>query len=93
MDRSELEKLANLARLDVADHLYDEVATSISNILAMVDQLQAVNTDGVAPMAHPQDAQQRLRADVVTEPNVRDAFMAIAPATEAGLYLVPKVID
>ena len=62
-------------------------------MLNLVDQLQAADTEGVAPMAHPLDATQRLRADEVTEPNQRESFQAIAPASEAGLYLVPKVID
>ncbi|GAB1258338.1 Asp-tRNA(Asn)/Glu-tRNA(Gln) amidotransferase subunit GatC [Aurantivibrio plasticivorans] len=93
MDQSELEKLAHLARIDVADDVLEDAARSITDVLALVDQLQSANTDGVAPMAHPQDAQQRLRADDVTEPNCRDAYQAIAPQTEEGLYLVPKVID
>lgn len=93
MDRSDIEKLAKLARLYINPDAATEVATRIGNVLALVDQLQAVNTDNVAPMAHPLDAVQRLRADVVTEPNVRDAFMAIAPASENGLYLVPKVLE
>lgn len=93
MNRSELEKLALLARLNVDDQLLNDVADSIGDILALVDQLQAVDTSGVEPMAHPQDALQRLRADRVTESNQRDAFQAIAPLTESGLYLVPKVIE
>lgn len=93
MDRSEILKLANLAKLDVGDEALDEVASSISNILALVDQLQAADTQHVEPMAHPLDAVQRLRDDVVTETDQRERFQAIAPATEDGLYLVPKVID
>jgi aspartyl-tRNA(Asn)/glutamyl-tRNA(Gln) amidotransferase subunit C len=93
VDRSEIEKLANLARLHVPAEAVDEVANRINNILSLVDQLKAVDTSNVEPMAHPLDAVQRLRADEVTEPNRREAFLAIAPATENGLYLVPKVID
>lgn len=93
MDRSEIQKLADLARLQVDDATLDQVANSINDVLALVDQLQAANTDGIAPMAHPLDAVQRLRADEVTETNNREAFQAIAPATQEGLYLVPKVID
>ncbi|WP_222868263.1 Asp-tRNA(Asn)/Glu-tRNA(Gln) amidotransferase subunit GatC [Saccharophagus sp. K07] len=93
VDRSEIEKLAHLARLEIRPEEIDEVATRISNVLALVDQLQALDTGNVAPMAHPLDAVQRLRADEVSEPNRRDEFLAIAPATENGLYLVPKVID
>lgn len=90
---ADIQKLAELARLDIGDDVIDEVASRISDVLALVDQLQAADTDNIAPMAHPLDAVQRLRADEVTEPNQREAFQAIAPATEAGLYLVPKVIE
>lgn len=93
MDRSDIEKLAQLARLEIRPDALDEVASRITNVLALVNQLQALNTDHVEPMAHPLDAVQRLRADDISEPNQRDAFLAIAPATENGLYLVPKVID
>jgi aspartyl-tRNA(Asn)/glutamyl-tRNA(Gln) amidotransferase subunit C len=93
VDRSDIVKLANLARLNVSESALDEVANSIGNVLALVDQLQAVDTGDVEPMAHPLDALQRLRDDVVTEPNRRERFQAIAPATENGLYLVPKVIE
>jgi aspartyl-tRNA(Asn)/glutamyl-tRNA(Gln) amidotransferase subunit C len=90
---TEIQKLADLARLDIGSDVIEDVAFSISDVLALVDQLQTANTDGVAPMAHPLDAVQRLRADAVTETNQREAFQAIAPATEDGLYLVPKVIE
>ncbi|MGQ9426189.1 Asp-tRNA(Asn)/Glu-tRNA(Gln) amidotransferase subunit GatC [Gilvimarinus sp. F26214L] len=93
MDRSELEKLALLARLDVDDTVFDEVAQGINDVLNLVEQLKAVDTEGVAPMAHPLDALQRLRPDQVTEGDSRETFQAIAPLTENGLYLVPKVID
>ncbi|MDN3638905.1 Asp-tRNA(Asn)/Glu-tRNA(Gln) amidotransferase subunit GatC [Simiduia curdlanivorans] len=93
VDRSDIEKLGELARLEISEATIDEVTNRLANVLALVDQLQAADTDNVAPMAHPMDAIQRLRADLVTEPNQRDAFQAIAPATEDGLYLVPKVID
>ncbi len=93
VDRSDIMKLAELARITIDDATVDQVAKSIGDVLNLVDQLQAANTDGVTTMAHPMDAVQRLRADIVTEINQRDAFQAIAPATEAGLYLVPKVIE
>lgn len=93
MDAEQIEKLAKLARLNIAPDQVGEVAERISNVLKMVDQLQALDTTGVAPMSHPLDVVARLRADEVTEPNQREAFMAIAPASEDGLYLVPKVID
>lgn len=93
VDRTDIAKLAKLARIQISDEAADEAAKSISDVLALVDQLQAVNTDGVLPMAHPLDAVQRLRPDVVTESNQRDAFQSIAPATAEGLYLVPQVIE
>lgn len=93
MKPEEIHKLAELARLEIGDDAAEEVAASITDVLALVDKLQAANTDGIAPMAHPLDAVQRLRADEVTEVNQREQFQAIAPATEAGLYLVPKVIE
>lgn len=93
VDRSELEKLALLARLNVDDSVFEEVSQGISDVLALVEQLQAVDTGGVEPMSHPLDTVQRLRPDEVSEANRRDAFQAIAPQTEDGLYLVPKVIE
>lgn len=93
VDRSDIEKLAVLARIEMTDEAADQVASSISDVLTLVDQLQAADTDGIAPMAHPMDAVQRLRLDEVSESNQREKFQAIAPATENGLYLVPKVID
>ena len=65
----------------------------LSNILGLVEQMQAVDTTGVAPMAHAQDVSLRLREDRVTETDQHQAFQAIAPQVEAGLYLVPKVIE
>lgn len=93
MERSDLEKLALLARLNVDDAVFDEVAHGINDVLGLVDQLQAIDTTGVAPMAHPLDSLQRLRPDKVTEGDNREHYQAIAPLTENGLYLVPKVIE
>lgn len=90
---SDIAKLAHLARIAVSDDEVVQVTERISDVLNLVDQLQAVDTTGVKPMAHPLDATQRLRADQVTEPNQREHFQAIAPATEDGLYLVPRVIE
>lgn len=91
--RSDIEKLAELSRIAITDAAAETVAGSISDILALVDQLQAADTEGVAPMAHPLDAVQRLRPDQVTEGNQREALQAMAPAIEDGLYLVPRVIE
>lgn len=93
VDAQTVEKLAELARIAISEETIDEVSSRLGDVLQLVDQLQAVNTEGVEPMAHPLDEVQVLRADKVTEPNCREEFLALAPQTEAGLYLVPKVID
>jgi aspartyl-tRNA(Asn)/glutamyl-tRNA(Gln) amidotransferase subunit C len=89
----DVKKIAHLARLSIDSQDVDHYAKNLSDILEMVEQMNNVDTDGVTPMAHPQDAMQRLRPDEVSEPDARDAFQAIAPRAEAGLYLVPKVIE
>lgn len=93
MNPSDVEKLAHLARLEISEDTIAEVSGSVSEVLKLVDQLKAADTEGVAPMAHPLDAEQVLRDDEVTESNQRECFQAIAPATENGLYLVPRVIE
>ena len=93
LDKSEVEKIAHLARIAINEDKIPEYASSLSSILGLVEQMQSTNTDDIEPMAHPLDAIQRLREDVVTESNQRGAYQEIAPATEDGLYLVPKVID
>lgn len=93
VQQDEIEKIAELARIRIAPEEAAEVTSRIANILNLVDQLQAVDTTGVEPMANPLDAVQRLRNDKVTEANQRDVFQALAPAVENGLYLVPKVIE
>ena len=93
IEQDEIEKIAELARIRIAQDQIGEVTQRITEILGMVDQLQAADTAGVEPMSNPLDATQLLRADEVTEINRRDAFQAIAPAVENGLYLVPKVIE
>lgn len=89
----QVSQVAHLARLELKPEKTALYAQQLSNILAMVDQLTAVDTAGVMPMAHPLELTQRLRPDVVTEPNRREAYQAHAPAVEAGLFLVPKVIE
>ena len=93
IEKSDIEKIASLARIRVDQSTIPEIANRINDILKMVDSMQAVNTADIEPMANPLDAVQRLRADLVTERNQREAFQAIAPQVEQGLYLVPKVIE
>jgi aspartyl-tRNA(Asn)/glutamyl-tRNA(Gln) amidotransferase subunit C len=93
LDKEQVKKIAHLARLklDAAD--VEGYATNLSKILDLVEQMNAVDTSGVVPMSHPFDVVQRLREDKVTEENQREAFQSIAPMSEDGLYLVPKVIE
>lgn len=93
LDKFDVEKIAHLARLAIDEKDVPEYARNLSNILDLVEQMSAVDTDNVAPMAHPLDATQRLRKDDVTETNQREHFQEIAPSVEDGLYLVPKVIE
>jgi aspartyl-tRNA(Asn)/glutamyl-tRNA(Gln) amidotransferase subunit C len=93
LDKTQVEKIAHLARLQIDPADVPEYATNLSNILDLVAQMDAVDTEGVNPMAHPTEAVQRLREDQVSEMDQRDHFQAIAPAVENGLYLVPKVIE
>ena len=93
MDEKNVEQIAHLARLDINKKDIPEYVTNLGNILALVEQMNTVNTDDVAPMAHPTDAVQRLRDDVVTAKNQREHFQKIAPQVEDGLYLVPQVIE
>ena len=93
LDASQVEKIEHLARLGIDAEDIPEYARNLSDILAFVEQLETVDTTSVVPLAHPLDAVQRLRADEVTESDQREAFQANAPQTEAGLYLVPKVIE
>jgi aspartyl-tRNA(Asn)/glutamyl-tRNA(Gln) amidotransferase subunit C len=93
VEKSDIEKAATLARIRIDEKEIPEMVERLTEILAMVDTMQAVNTDNVEPMANPHDATQRLRPDIVTEENQREAFQQIAPNAEQGLYLVPKVIE
>ncbi|MBD9354850.1 Asp-tRNA(Asn)/Glu-tRNA(Gln) amidotransferase subunit GatC [Methylomonas albis] len=90
---NDVKKIAHLARLGIAEQDVEHYAKDLSGVLELMTQMGRLNTDGVTPMAHPLDQMQRLREDTVTEADQRDPFQSIAPQTEAGLYLVPKVID
>ena len=90
---SDVKKIAYLARLGIDEPQIDGYARDLSNILDLMTQMGQQDTTGVTPMAHPLDQMQRLREDIVTETDQREHFQTIAPQTEAGLYLVPKVID
>lgn len=93
IEQSDVEKIAHLARLQVTPEQTERLTKDLSNILDLVDQLQAADTNGIEPMANPMDAVQVLRADEVTETDQRESLQSIAPAVEKGLFLVPKVIE
>lgn len=93
LSKDDIEKIAFLARIRVTPAEVEALQPELEGIIGLVDQLQAAHTDAVEAMAHPLDAVQRLRPDRVTEADQRAAFQAVAPATENGLYLVPRVIE
>ena len=93
LSKEQIQHIAMLSRLRIGDDEVDDVVEKLSSIVDFVDQLQAAPTDEVVPMAHPLNMSQRLRADAVTEGNDRDHIQENAPSTEAGYYLVPKVIE
>ena len=93
LDKDQVQHIAVLARLKLADQEFAETVEKLSKIVDFVDQLSQADTDNVVPMAHPLNEAQRLRADVVTEPNDREHVQENASQVEDGLYLVPKVIE
>jgi len=93
LNDDDIRKIAWLARLQIDEADSPKYAGELSQVLDLVDQLNQIDTDNIEPMAHPTDAVQRLREDEITEQDQREKFQSIAPNTEAGLYLVPKVIE
>ena len=85
--------IARLARIAVSASELEATRDKLNGIFGLIEQMQAVDTTGVEPMSHPQELATRLRPDLVTEADRREAFQKVAPQTEAGLYLVPKVIE
>ncbi|QGZ41122.1 aspartyl/glutamyl-tRNA(Asn/Gln) amidotransferase subunit C [Pseudoduganella flava] len=94
---TDVKRIANLAQLEMDEQQSAAMLEKLNGIFALAEQMQAVDTEGVAPLAHPLAAHMqvalRLREDVPLEPNRRDDYQQVAPKTEDGLYLVPKVID
>ena len=89
----QIQRIAHLARLELGPAEAIAMREQLNGILAMVDQMAAVDTSNVEPMSHPQEVMQRMREDRVSESDQREPFQSIAPAVEDGLYLVPKVIE
>ena len=93
LDLNDVKRIAHLARIEITETEAQATLSKLSGILGLIEEMQAVDTIGITPMSHSQDVTQRLRQDVVTATNQREAFQKIAPAVENGLYLVPKVIE
>jgi aspartyl-tRNA(Asn)/glutamyl-tRNA(Gln) amidotransferase subunit C len=94
LTRQDVEKIAHLARLNITEQEMPVYVTSLSSIVNFVDELSRAETGAVLPMAHPLDGQhQRLRADAVSESDHHEKYQANAPAVQAGLYIVPRVIE
>ncbi len=89
----QVRRVAFLARIEVSDAEAKTTLGHLNEIFTLIEEMQAVDTRGIEPMAHAQDLAQRLREDRVTEQNRREALQAVAPESECGLYLVPKVIE
>ena len=93
LDKKNVQHIAHLSRLMVSDSEAGKYSQDLSRILALVEQMNAVDTTGIEPMAHPLEITARLREDRITETDQRDRFQSIAPEVDQGLYLVPKVIE
>ena len=94
LDPDTISKIAHLARLELMPEQVAEYTHGLARILSLIEEINAADTAGVEPMAHPNDGEiLPLRADDITETNQREKYQAIAPATENGLYLVPRVIE
>jgi aspartyl-tRNA(Asn)/glutamyl-tRNA(Gln) amidotransferase subunit C len=89
----DVKRVAHLARIAINDDEAQSTHAQLTGIFNLIAQMEAVDVSAVEPMSHAQDVTQRLREDVVTESDQRTCFLVVAPQTEAGLYLVPKVIE
>jgi len=89
----DVKRVAHLARIAIDDNEASAVLAQLRGVFQLIEQMRAVDTRGIEPMSHALDVVQRLREDAVTESDQRESFQAIAPQVEAGLYLVPKVIE
>lgn len=93
LTESDLQKIANLAKLELPDTLLPTLTKNVDDILHLVAKMDQTDTDNIKPLAHPVDATQPMRADIVTEPDQHKRFQENAPQVEAGLYIVPKFIE
>ena len=89
----DVRRAAHLARIAIDDAEAEAALAQLTRVFGLIEDMQAVDISGIAPMAHAQDLMLRLRSDAVTEGDQRQLFQSVAPEVEAGLYLVPKVIE
>ena len=93
LTEADIKRIARLARIAVTEEETQVIRGELSSIFHLIESMQAVDTTGIVPMSHSQGMVQRLREDRVTESNQRELFQSVAPQVDAGLYLVPKVIE
>jgi len=93
LSQEDVMRIAHLARIEIDPREAERMLTQLTRIFGLIERMQAVETEGVEPMSHPQNVMLRLRGDEVTEGDQRTLFQSVAPQTDAGLYLVPKVIE
>jgi aspartyl-tRNA(Asn)/glutamyl-tRNA(Gln) amidotransferase subunit C len=93
LSRDEVKRVAWLARIEISESEAAAAEGHLNDIFRLIEQMQTVDTEGIAPMAHAEDVVQRLREDRVTEADQRELYQSVAPQVEGGLYLVPKVIE
>ena len=86
-------RVAELARIEISGTAAERVLSDLRGIFALIEQMRAVDVGGIEPMAHAQEMALGLREDAVTEADQHELFQGVAPEVEAGLYLVPKVIE
>ncbi|MDC0126799.1 Asp-tRNA(Asn)/Glu-tRNA(Gln) amidotransferase subunit GatC [Methylophilaceae bacterium] len=91
--REEIKKIANLARISVSQEEVEQVEKKLVGIMALIEKMQEVETDSIEPMAHALDINQPLREDKVTEKDIRDQSLSLAPHSEESLFIVPQVIE
>lgn len=93
VDKNDIQKLSQLARINLSEDNVDATTDRINSVLNMIDALQQIDTTNISPMSHPLDAVQRLREDIVTEANEHEQMLSNAPDKQDGLFLVPRVIE
>jgi len=93
ISKQDIEKIAHLARINISESEVTQLEEKLVGIMSLIDKMQAVNTDNIEPMSHALDISQPLRQDIVTESDIREKILQLAPETEGSLFIVPQVIE